>query len=294
LPAKSVNAKKGGLALLLGDNEEAAWELLPVNETSYGYFAKVPELRAAASDRLVYFIRYLEHPDAVVAADVYSEFGRAPYDDVARVADRLPMMSIRAWLVDERVPQERKGLYGLMLGLAKDDATRRANIELLRTVIEQPASDFRAGFDGVLGGYLVAAGEPGLERTEERFLANPNAARGDVLHAMTALRFYAEFGHGIGLPRLAEALSHLLDRPEFAAAAIVDLARWKAWDTLPKVVGLYGRKGYAEPAIERSVIGFLLVCPQPQATQELTRLRQLAPERVAEAEQAVFSGVGSR
>ncbi len=301
LPTGAANLKTGSLVLLFGTPDESpdaahslTWEIVPVNETSYAYFARAPASRVPMHDRLIYFSRFLEHPEPLVAEDVYGEFGQAPYDAVADVADRLPMKSLRAWLVDDDVPQQRKGLYGLMLGLAKDEAERRANLEVLRQVIDEPASDFRSGFDGVLGGYLVASGATGLKYLEERLLANPQAARGDVLHAMTALRFYEEYGKAIPRERLAQALAKVLDRPEFAAPAIIDLARWQAWEQLPHVIALWGREGYREPATERAIIGFLLVCPAPEAVRELGRLRQIAPERVAEAEKAVSAGIGSR
>ncbi|HEV7222256.1 MAG TPA: hypothetical protein VGN42_06100, partial [Pirellulales bacterium] len=75
-----------------------------------------------------------------------------------------------------------------------------------------------------MGGYLMAAGEPALELIEHKYLADPRAASGDVRHAMTALRFYHEYGREIPAERLARALRKLLVRQEFAAAAIVDLA----------------------------------------------------------------------
>ena len=88
---------------------------------------------------------------------------------------------------------------------------------LLHQQIVAPASDFRAGFDGVLGGYLMLTGPKGLELLESRYFANPKAAIGDVQHAMRALRFYHQFGHGIEPIHEAEVLAHVLDRPEFAA-----------------------------------------------------------------------------
>ena len=44
-----------------------------------------------------------------------------------------------------------------------------------------------AGFDGLLGGYLLLTGPKGLELLDSRYFANPKAAIGDVEHAMRAL-----------------------------------------------------------------------------------------------------------
>ena len=182
------------------------------------------------------------------------------------------------------MPPERKGFYGLALGLAATPEDRRQNETLLRDQILAPAIDFRAGFDGVLGGYLLLTGSRGLELIESRYFANPKAANGDVRHAMRALRFYHEYGHGIPAERQSEALAHVLDRPEFAAEAITDLARWQYWTVLPRLADLYQRKEYADPLIGRAIVGYLRVCPQPAAAKALDHLRHADPRGVAEAE----------
>ncbi|HEX4132775.1 MAG TPA: hypothetical protein VHZ24_22265 [Pirellulales bacterium] len=275
--------RPGTLAILLA---EPAWSAIPVDETSAAYFVRAPALRLPAAERLPYFVPYLEYRDAAVAGDAHAEFGRAALDDVARVARLVPMASLRAWIVDDDVRETHKGLYGLLLGLASDETDRRLNTELLERLIAAPSNDFRAGFDGVLGGYLLLSGEPGLERLGQRFIANKSAAHGDVLHLLTALRFYREYGKEISPARLAQAVRPLLTRPEFAAAVIVDLARWQAWDATPEVVRLATVADNADPAVQRAAIGYLLACPSDEARRVLSELRVTAPERVAEAERA--------
>ncbi len=243
-----------------------------------------------AVERLRYFGTFLEHADPLIAEDAYLEFGHAPFDVVAQVADVLPAQRLRPWLVDAKVSPARKGFYGLALGLSTEAATRRANAEFLRELIVAPHDDFRAGFDGVLGGYLLLAGEPGLEIVERLYLADPRAADGDVRHTMTALRFYREYGHEIPPERLSAALARLLERPEFAAAATTDLARWKAWSAADRVADLYSAR--ADAATRRAVVGYLLVCPSPEAARQLARLRTLDAAGVAEAERVLSQTTG--
>ncbi len=202
------------------------------------------------------------------------------------------MNKLRRWLTDPQVPPERKGFYGLALGMASGAVDRRLNEELLHQQIVAPASDFRAGFDGVLGGYLMLTGPKGLDLLESRYFTNPKAAIGDVQHAMRALRFYHQFGHGIEPIREAEALAHVLDRPEFAADGITDLARWQYWPILAHVANLYERKGYADPLIHRAIVGYLKACPKPEAATALAHLRVVDPQGIAEAEKwlEIFTG----
>lgn len=271
---------------------EVAWHGVAVDETSYAYIARLPAANLATARRLEYFADRLEHANPVVAEDVYLEFGHARLEDVAAVIPRVPMDRVRRWLLDPQVRPERKGFYGLALGLATDPADRRANAELLRRWIETPDDDFRAGFDGALGGYLMLEGEQALAVIVERYLANPHAADGDVRHAQAALRFYHEYGRAIPPARLAEATRHLLVRREFAESAIVDLARWQDWAALASIEPLYARADYPQPSTRRAVVGFLLACPGAEAAGALARLRASDPRGVAEAERALSKTTG--
>ena len=141
---------------------------------------------------------------------------------------------------------------------------------------------------------LVLSGERGLELLERRFFGNADAAVGDVRHAMSALRFYQEFGKEIPTPRLARALRHLLSRPEFAAAAIIDLARWQDWQSREQVVCLYTADPPPAASTRRAIVGYLLNCPLPEATADLAELRRRDPRGVQEAEKSLMSGAALR
>jgi hypothetical protein len=290
-----VTARRGSLLLLFGTPRKSAeleWHGVLVDETSYAYFAKAPRAGIPAGERLRYFAKYLEHPNPLVAQDAYLEFGHASLADVTGVIEALPAERLRGWLTDEAVLPARKGFYGLALGLTPDGAARRTNAEFLRGLILEPQDDFRSGFDGILGGYLLLQGEAGLELIERRYLSDRGAADGDVRHALVALRFYHEYGHEIPVARLQAALRCVLARPEFAAAAITDLARWQDWQKSESIAALYGDKAYSAPATRVAIVGYLLACPAPEAGQALRQLRQDDPQGVAAAEQ-VLSQTGS-
>lgn len=293
IPTRDLSGacRAGQLALLLATRdsttERLSWEVLPLDEVAYAYVARAPSRRLPAVERLPYFARFLENANALVAEDAYLEFGAASFDQVAQVADRLPMASLRRWIADPRIPEARQGFYGLALGLAKTGADRQANRAVLQKRVDASADDFRAGFDGVLGGYLLLAGRAGLAHVEMTLLSNAKAPVGDVRHAMTALRFMHEFGaEVISAGDISRAMRKLLRRPELAAAAIVDLARWQDWAALPEVTALFGKDQYADATTSRAIVGYLSVCPLPQAAEALAQLRRADPERVREAERA--------
>lgn len=286
----------GTLAILFGsgDDDELTWYVTAVDETSLSYFARSPALRVPQAERLAYFVPYFEHANPLIAQDAYAEFGRAPYDAVTAVADKLPMDKMRAWLVDRAVPEERKGFYGMALGLAKQDDERRQNRELLWAQITAQASDFRSGFDGMLGGYLLLTAESGLVQLEQRLLTPRDAPRGDVVHAITALRFYHEYGKQIPAARLSAALAQLVERPEYAATVLVDLARWQAWEIAPRVARLWDQPGFAERPTRRAIVGYLRNCPTPVAQAALVDLRKRFPDEVSDAEQTLNALGGVR
>jgi hypothetical protein len=293
--ADSPEAKEGRLAILFAtpDDQEQQdvdrwdWSTAFANEALLGYFAAAPDLRQPAAKRLAYFAGYLEHADRDIARDAYLEFAHAPYEDVLAVADRFNFAAVRRWLVSERVPDERKGFFGLVLGLAKSEEEKAENRALLKQMILEDRSDFRAGFDGMLAGYLLLSGKSGLEQIVARYLTSSAAKHGDVRHAMSALRFYYEYGPSELRGAVAHGMIPLVDRPEFAAAAIIDLARWERWESLDRVATVYSQPQSDGPT-RRAVVAFLTVCPKPKATAILERLHSQDPNGVAAIEKSLL------
>ena len=288
--------KVGTLALVLGvgDHDTAwdklDWQCVPLSELAFVYVAQSPDLRTPAAKRLQFFAKYLENRDSVIADDAFQEFGQVPYDVVTAAAAELSATKLREWIADPNVPDERKGFYGLALGLTAKGDDRTKNLERLRSLIDTDApagADFRVGFDGILGGYLVAEGPAAIEHISDRLLANSKSAVGDVRHAEKALRFYYEYGPAGQRPAVAKAVEHLLDRPSESAAAITDLARWQDWTVVDKIAPLYERKDDNDAFIQRAVIGYLLACPLPAASKALEQLRQHDPQGVADAEKTL-------
>ncbi len=300
--------KQGSLALMMGasspnarsaDGKQAAdiallqWTAIPLDEAGVAYIFASPDLRQPSAKRLAFFGRFLEHPNPLLAEDAYQEFAHATFDQTAEAANRLSQSDLRRWLVDRNIPPERKGFYALVLGMAKDQADRDANQKILRTRIVATENDFRAGFDGILAGYLLLGGRPALELIESRYLHDAKAADGDVRNALKALRFYHDFGRDIPADRIATAEAKVLDRPEFTAEAITDLARWQDWRIIARIASLYERKEFSDPYVRRAIIGYLKACPEPAAASALDDLRQHDPAGIADAEK-VLSALSGR
>lgn len=282
----------GELRLLFGEepgmagSTERAWTLKPAEETLVAYFTRAPHPRQPSRDRLPYFAKYLENPEPAIAADALMEFAHADLTQVREIAaTAFKSADVRAWLVDENVRPEHKGFYGLMLGVLalEQPRERDANLALLEKLVFAPGNDYRVGHDGIIAGYLLAGGKESFAALHQRLLTVADAPPGDLKHAVAALRFFYEYGPtDLQAPTIA-AMTLLAQKPVTAAAAIIDLTRWQAWDALPQIAAMYDH-AQTDVVIKRAVVGYLRRCPELAGKATLDKLRTADPTGVAAAE----------
>lgn len=255
-----------GTAVLF-DEADGRFEGVAADETLLGYLAAAPATEAAG--RLEWFARWLEHPDRAIAEDAFAEFGLAPFEAVAAAADSLDAKQLMAWVEEPAIDQRRRGFYGLALGIvarraaAAGDAEQadRCTLAIERALLTE-GSDLRAGYDGLLGGLLVARGEAALQWLGEHGLLAADTRAGDARHALAALRFAWEYlAEAIPRAKVAAAAAGLLANPAVAADAAVDLARWQHWASVERVAALWDRLGDDDPLVRRAVAGYLSACP---------------------------------
>lgn len=300
--------KKGDLFLLMGTRSGKGngieWgSPTEVTESSFNYVAQAPGPEVPAQKRLLYFVKFLEFPDQLVANDAYAEFANAPYKDIAAVAGKLPHEKIRQWLVRPETPQPRLGLYGMMLGLCGD----KADAKVLAEKISEKSADFRIGIDGMISGYLLLTGSNGLEHIDEWKFKDRKAAFSETYAAMMGLRFMWQYASGrIPNERLMQSMRILLERPELADLVIADLARWNDWSVQERLMDIYGKGDYNIPSIKRAIIRYMLTSTQSKPSGDgksatdinnqyvergkkyVEQLRKRDPKTVKEAERFFF------
>ena len=267
------------------------WEAIEADETLIGHVVAAPATSLPEAQRLAWYARRLEHPEAAIAADAFTEFGLAPFAAVRAAAGGFDAARLQAWVREPGIDPARRGFYGLALGLAAATATdaeaRRAAIDTLQDAAAAPADDFRAGFDGILGGLLVAEGEAGLDWIVARGLLDvtPGRARPlDQKHLLAALRFaWESLPETVPRPRIVAATRALVQVPVVAADAAIDLARYEAWDAADDVAALWDRLGGDDPLVRRAVAGYLAACPTSAGRRHLEAIRARDPERLAAA-----------
>lgn len=292
--------KSGNLVLLMGRRlEDGAikWEEegpLDVTETSFQYIAQAPPPEVPTARRLEYFVRFLEYPDVTIGNDAFAEFVNAPSADIVAVASRLPREKLRRWLLDENLSAGRQAAFGLMLGLCG----KNEDIGLLEQRIFDRSGERRFGIEGLIVGYLLLTGDSGLDEIDQRTLRHADADPGEIYPVQTALRYLWSYGNGrIANDRLKASMRLLLDVPQFAELALIDLARWKDWTLFPRLKQMYDDSRYADVRIHKAIAGFLIAATkdlppdakQPpahvvEATRSLALLREANPRLVKDVE----------
>lgn len=307
--------KPGDLFLLLGTKGIVVEWSTPVEitETGFNYLVQAPPLETPAEKRLEYFIKFLEYPDPLVANDAFQEFGNSSYTDVVPLAEKLSPDEISGWITSEDTTPTRLAFYGMLLGICG----KVEHAELLEKKVFEETDEFRLGIDGLMSGYLLLAGEEGLERLEEEKIkphyvetVKPDGTVerrnkvpfSETYATMRAIRFMWDYGGGrISAERLRQSMRSFLDRPDLADLVIADLARWKDWSVQERLMEIYGAPEYDVASVKRAIVRYFLVCaasapkddPAPpehvqSARKHLADLRARDPKIVQEAERFFF------
>lgn len=306
---------QGELVLLTGtQGRKLEWDPpMPVTKSIYQYIVRAPKPELPWSERLPYYVDFLEFPDQTIASDAYGEFANAPYDDIADLRKIYSPERLRGWLTSDETPPTRRGLYGLLLGLCGGADDERVMAEM----VFAPTTEFRLGIEGVMSGYLLLTGDRGLKRIEEskflsEYLMDANGKPlldsdgepqpvpfSETYAAMQALRFLWQYTDGV-VPRerIKQSMRLLLDKPNLVDLVIADLARWKDWSVIERLTKLYGAEDYEAGAIKRAIIRYLTAATRDvpkepsekagphvtMATACLAELRKRDPETVIETE----------
>lgn len=265
----------------MGD-EPISWSTpVALTPRSVDYIKRLPQLPASGPDRLAFFQQYLEDDEAMLAADAYDEFARAPYADVRALKDRMNRQQLLAWIRSPEISVSHRRLYLTMLGVCGQPEDADALEQLIRT----DDRAVRSCLDALVAAYLNLKGEPGLPLVEEMFLANPESEYTDTYSTIMSLRFHLQEGQQIPKERLLAALRRVLDRKDLADLVIPDLARWQDWSVIDRLVTLFKEADQKTSWVRVPVVNYLRACPLPEAKERLQELAQIDPDAVRRAQQ---------
>lgn len=255
---RHYSGKTGALFSLLGSRgAQIKWDdPIEVTEASFRYITQAPGLKQATTQRLKYFLKFLEDPDQTIANDAFAEFANAPFEHITPLAQELPREKLQSWLASSKTPVPRLGLYGLLLGLCGQES----EIAFMEQKINESTEELRLGIGGLISGYLMLTGSEGLTKIEQsKFLAK-DVAFSETYSAMQALSFIWSYENcQISKDRLRQSMRLLLERPELADLAVANLARWEDWSVMDRLMKMYGQEDYQSRSVKKAIVRYLLV-----------------------------------
>ena len=278
----------GQLFLLLTlDAPRLEWSRpVELSDRARQYLSLVMHLPQDQTQRLMFYQKYLEDEDEVLTRDAYDEFARASYDDVKSVKEHMQRDRLIHWIQDFEIPPSRRRLYLTMLGVCglPEDCS------LLENMMRSDDRNQKAGLDAMIACYMSLMGEQSLPFVENLFLKNQNAEYTDTYSAIVALRFHANQSNIISKSRIVQALRHMLDRPQLADLVVPDLARWKDWESMPRMIRLFKESTDENNWVRVPVVNYLRQCPLPEADAALLELEAIDPDSVKRAKTFFAAG----
>jgi hypothetical protein len=282
------NYPLGQKFLVMGvDPPKVSWTTpMKASERVFKYLSDIQALPEKGPERLVFFQNYFEDKESVLAFDAYDEFAQAPYEDLIAMKDQMDREKLIGWIKNPETSVSRRRLYFTMLGVCG----KPEDTQLLEELINSGSRKKRAGLDALIACYLTLKGEDGVDLIETTFLEDQEVDYVDTLAAVSALRFHGTEVDLIPKKRIVIAIRHLLDRPKMADMIIPDLARWKDWSVMERLVQMFKDADSDSNWLRVPVITYLRACPKPEAKEYIEELRKIDPESVQRAD--FFLGVG--
>ncbi|WP_010588539.1 hypothetical protein [Schlesneria paludicola] len=268
-----VTADAGDLFLIMGQKVggEREWSL-PVRVDELGteveYVKKAPAPESLpAPERLKYFLKYINSKNSLISNDAFGEFARAKFEDVAELAPSISRQDVRKWIEDPDPSQDpRRAFYSMLLGLCGNEE----DADYMERKILAPIDPGKNRFwiDGMMGGYLMLRGERGLKLLLDKKLDSLPAdisesdPRTEDVNALRVTLVFLWDYRRTQFPEetLRSAMRRCLKRPELAELVVIDLARWKDWDSLDTLISGYGQDPWESRAAKEKIVAFALSC----------------------------------
>lgn len=261
------------------DPPDLQWSCLPISPRVEKYVSKITEIADDPLARLRYYQDFLQDEESMLARDAYDEFAIAPYEAVQSLEPFMDHDQLVEWIGDPEMATDRKRLYLTMLGVCGDEK----DLPILDKMLRSSDKNTRGGLDALVACYLTLSGEKGLPLIDELFLANKQAPYADTYAAIMAIRFHGTEGGVIERKDLVKSLHHVLEREDLADLVIPDLARWKDWSQIDRLVKLFEEADPENNWVRVPVVNYLRACPQPAAKIALEKLEKIDPESVRRA-----------
>ncbi len=266
---------------------DVAWTTpMKASDRVFEYLKTIRGLPAKGPERLTFFQDYFEDKEKILAFDAYDEFASAPYEDLIAMRDQMDREKLLGFIKSPKTTVNRRRLYFTMLGVCGEPE----DVKMLEGFIKSGNRKQQAGLDALVGCYLTLAGEKGLPLIGKQFLTNPKADYVDISQVVDALRFHATEAEVIKTEDIVSQVRVLLDHPDHADIIIEDLARWKDWTVMDKLVQMFKDADQDSNWQRVPIITYLRACPKPEAKKHIEELKKIDAQAVERAD--FYLGIG--
>lgn len=266
---------------------DVAWTTpMKASDRVFEYLKTIRKLPEKGPERLTFFQDYFEDKEKILAFDAYDEFASAPYADLIAMKDQMDREKLLGFIKSSKTTVNRRRLYFTMLGVCG----KPEDISMLEGFIKSGNRKQQAGLDALVGCYLTLAGEKGLPLIGKQFLTNPDADYVDISQVVDALRFHATEAEVIKTEDIVSQVRVLLDHPDHADIIIEDLARWKDWSVMDKLVEMFKNADQDSNWQRVPIITYLRACPKPEAKKHIEELKKIDAQAVERAD--FYLGIG--
>lgn len=254
---------------------------VPGGKAVVEYLTGITKLDAKPESRVGYCFERLDDADTAVAADAFVEIARASDADIVKARAALDRKKIRAWIGSPKMPDERVGVLGLLLGLCGD----RADADWLLAELRNPKPSERvlSNLGGLLTGAILLDPHEGWKVAADA-LPSPTRTFSDKLNVISTVRFFQATRPKESKDAILACLRELIANSDLADLAIDDLRRWAWWDLTPEVLAAYTKPTHAAPVVRRGIVRYALQCPDEKAKAFVAAVRAKEPELVKKVE----------
>jgi hypothetical protein len=237
------------------------------------YLDKVLKLPKEGPERLIFFQDYLQDKDDLLARDAYDEIVKIPYDTIRQAKDKLRRKDFIKWIQEPETTASKRRMFFSLLSVCGE----KEDVPMVEKMIRSTDRRDRSGLDSMLNCYMSLLGEDAMPLIEELFLKDPKVDYTDRYSAIMAIRFQGTDGKAVPRERLVKSLRLNLDHPKVADLVVMDLARWKDWDSMERLVEMFKKSTDETIFIREPVINYLRICPRSEAKKHLEDLAKMDP-----------------
>jgi hypothetical protein len=233
----------------------------------------------ALSERLAFFVGYLEDPRPLVAQAAYQELAHAPHASMRALKGSLDAAKLRRWVEDPAL-FSRQPLYLMLLAIGGDPTDARYFEQRIDRA-QRAHIAAQAHLSALLAADLERRGDAGVSFIERTYILDRSRSGDELAASLLALSVHGNAPGRVSRERVVAAYRLLIrERKPLAAYAARDLAAWNDWGAVPDYERLL-KNSTLDISSRLAIANYLRASPKGMALNgqgaDASPARQVAP-----------------